>query len=746
MIGFIEHIIFAIKLGCEKLGLSFCNWINSYCHITSMISGIYLIVFSAIVILFLYVFIKSDRYSKLVDWISNNIFKVVTPIWIFGVLIYIIGFYGKDLNGLAIIPRAIISSFKMFIFSHDLARVHPVLQEDAIYLTLFSIVHFAAAFISVMFIFKLISFRFIAWDELRRHKKIVTDVDVVHVFWGINEPSFLLAKNVSEIYPGQTIIFIDIDVECDDCSSKRVSLNMVANNITIGEYDMKRLKTIPGTLVDHCYNGPAVINSYDGMDIFSTLHLKDVGDIVGKAKLSRHYFLSNDEKQNFQSALNLKCDCRFKDNEAVMYVHARKDANNEIFDHYSQYKDGANKTKIKIVDSAYLAVSILKTDDRYLPVNCVSIDRKSGLVESPFNALIIGFGHTGQEAFKFLYEFSAFVGKNMEKTPFKCYAIDEKMSDIEGLIRTKMPAITDDELSLIHASVDSDKYWENVKAIVKELNYVVVALNDDSLGLSVAVNLFKYAIKYRSATSPMLKILLRCYDNSSKKRMDEVISCLNNSTAGLNIELMMFGEMKQMYMCNNILTDTILKDAKEYHWIYENRVEDTPDKQWVKDFIRDGNENAIDKTIRDTARKSGKIISRYHAIYDINRRISQNISNSLHCRTKMILMGFDEKEVTERLKLYYGYVSSRQEGTLQYACNPDDAQLLINMAIVEHERWIASHKLMGYKYADKNDPVMKYHNCICPWNSLEATTQSYDCNVVDTTIKLAFQNYKGVKK
>ena len=69
-----------------------------------------------------------------------------------------------------------------------------------------------------------------------------------------------------------------------------------------------------------------------------------------------------------------------------------------------------------------------------------------------------------------------------------------------------------------------------------------------------------------------------------------------------------------------------------------------------------------------------KKMSRYHAIYDINRRISQNISNSLHSRTKMILMGFGENEQSERLGLFYGYVNSRKDDTTIYECGKDEEQ------------------------------------------------------------------------
>lgn len=441
--------------------------------------------------------------------------------------------------------------------------------------------------------------------------------------------------------------------------------------------------------------------------------------------------LSNDEAQNMAGALNLQKDKRLRsmvDNKPIIYVHARRDANNEVFDHYSQYDEDSQRMEIKIVDSAYLSIVTLKQDEAALPVNCVKIDKATGLVNSPFTSLIVGFGSTGKEAFKFLYEYSAFVGPDLKKSPFKCYAIDEKMNKIAGLIRKKMPAIGEDELTLVQATVDSEEFWENIETLISGLNYVVIALNNDSMGLSLAVNLFKYALKYRPSSSPMLKIMVRCYDNGNEKRMEEVVNNLNKSIEGSNIEIRLYGREKDLYCCNTILSDATLTEAKEFNKVYENS-ELSAEEQWEKNFSEDEIIRLINK----------KKMSRCHAIYDINRRIAQNISNSLHCQTKMILMSFAKDEASERLRLYYGYVISREEDTTKYKCSKEDAQLLQNIAMVEHERWIASHKLMGYTYNPVNDCVQKHHKCICHWDDLDEVTQSYDCNVVDTTIKMAYK-------
>lgn len=676
--------------------------------------------------------------SKMIKRLSKHILLLSFIVWALGVFIYIIGFYNNGVNGLSVTLRAIISSFKMFVVSHDLARVLKVLQTNIWYMTAFSIVHFAAAFITFLFIFKMLGYKIrSSWNLFWHRRSYSSKGRVVHIFWGVNEASCLLAESIRRNHATETIIFIDIDKEHNDNSQRKLTLNQITNIVTISNSEAERLDEI-GAFVDHCYNGPSALKNEDNADIFGSLNLNNIGGIVEKSATANFYFLSDNEDENVTGALNLQRDRRFSSmdcSKCTIYVHARRDANNEILDHYSQYDGEAHRIPTKIIDSAYLAITTLKNEDRALPVNCVKINKSTGLVDSPFSALIVGFGSTGQEAFKFLYEYSAFIGSDMKRSPFKCYAIDEKMNKIAGLIRAKMPDIGEDELELIQTMVDSEEFWNRVATIIDDLNYVVIALNNDTLGLSLAVNLFKYSLKSRSARLPMLKIMVRCYDNSNERRMTEVISNLNHSIEGSNIEIVLFGTEAELYSCDTILSDKTLLQAKEFNRVYENS-QSPAEEQWNKNF----GEAEISRLMTE------KKMTRYHAIYDINRRIAQNISNSYHCRTKMILMGFGKEECSERLRLYYGYVNARGKDSTKYKCNEEDAQLLLNMAMVEHERWIASHRLLGYTYSPKSDCVRRHHECLCPWENLDEKTQSHDCNVVDTTIKLAYASAKESDK
>jgi hypothetical protein len=675
------------------------------------------------------VWLLSDRRaSRWVGTVSNNLLVVSAVIWVLGVLVYLVGFYRPELNWLSVIPGAVIAAFKMFVVSNDLSRVSKVMQEDVLYMSMFSLVHFAAAFVTFLFIFKMIGYKIKSSLNVLMHKWFKAEGKTVHLFWGINEASCLMAEDIRKNHADATIIFVDIDEDSDDASQKKASLSHITNTITISSSEIARLDAVEA-LVDHCYNGPSAFNTDGEMDIFGALHLRNIAAIVQKSSRSYFYFLSDDEAQNIAGALNLQQDSLLRsmtENRPVIYVHARRNTNNSVLDHYSQYVGDQSRMEIQIVDSAYLSVATLKRNETALPVRCVEVDKATGAVDTPFTSLIVGFGDTGLEAFRFLYEYSAFVGSDGKKSPFKCYAVDERMDRIEGFVRERMPAIGEEELSLIKASVDSEKFWTKINGIIRDLNYVVIALNNDSVGLSLAVNLFKSALKNRPSGLPLLKIMVRCYGSVSEKRMSEVAHSLNMSIEEGKVEICLFGKEEDLYRCSTILSDAVLSEAKEFNRVYEESSM-TSDQQWQKNFGPAEIERLMTK----------KGMSRYHAIYDIHRRIAQNISNSLHRSTKMMLMGFDAEEQPERLKLYKTYVDSRKFGQITYECPQTDASLLLNLAKVEHERWVASHKLMGYTYGPKNDCVRKQHPCVCPWEDLDEMTQSYDCNVVDTTIKLA---------
>lgn len=740
--------------------------------------------FAGLAVFILLCVVFRSTWKRVVDFLSHHLLIASLIVLIAGFWVYTWGYYNPELGWYSVIPRSVISSFKMFMVMHDLPRVEKELFTNDFYMACFSLTHLAAALLTFLMIFKLVGFRLFSIIRLKilQWSFRFCSKAPIHVFWGINEESLLLAESIKargekdSSMKDDRIIFVNIEKDSADMPRQKATLASVIDVVTLRNSELERLDKIDA-LVDNCHNGPSSVQPSENCkdesptDVFGSLRLRVLRKIVARAEAVNFYLLSNDEEQNVSGALNLQNDKTVTSRDKVkIYVHARKTINAELFDTYAQYveqKDyvveesiadmysndnGQSKTykpSVKLVDSAYKAVKRLKETDGCLPVDCVEYDYRTGLVSSPFTSLIVGFNATGQEAFKYLYEHGSFIGPNKEKLPFKCYAVDQNMTALEGIITSKVGYVIDSkELELINAEVNSKVFWDKVELIINDLNYAVIALNNDELGLQLAVNLFKLALRKRDNKLP-LKIALRCYDSRNIRMMHKAEKNLNESIkdSGIHVSLTVFGDQSKIFDYESVLSDAALVKAKRYNWVYEQttplydkeKEEMTEDEQWQKSFgLEAVNELKLKKASHD---------SLYHAKYEMLCKIEQNFANVAHAKTKLQLMGVDNDD--KKLKTLLEIIENRDSGKVDYKCdNAEYAELLHNMALLEHERFISARHLKGFiqdpnnKEAPQKDFVKKYHDCLCPFSKLKESTQSYDNNVIDTTLRLEAEERK----
>ncbi len=757
----------------EKANSELCYWIGQLVNPdgASCLLAWNFWFFAGLVVFILLCVVFRSTWKRVVDFLSHRLLIASLIVLIAGFWVYTWGYYNPELGWYSVIPRSVISSFKMFVVMHDLARVDKELFTNDFYMACFSLTHFAAALLTFLMIFKLVGFRLFSIIRLKilQWRFRFCSKAPIHVFWGINEESLLLAESIKErcekdsAMKDDRIIFVSIVKDSADMPRQKATLASVIDVVTLRNRELERLDKIDA-LVDNCHNGPSSVQPSENRedesptDVFGSLRLRVLRKIVARAEAVNFYLLSDDEEQNVSGALNLQNDKTVTSrNKVKIYVHARKTINAELFDTYAQYVEHDDKKpSVKLVDSAYKSVKKLKeTDDKEidgcLPVDCVEYDYRTGLVSSPFTSLIVGFNATGQEAFKFLYEHGTFIGPNKEKLPFKCYAVDQNMTAIEGIITSKVGYVIDSkELELINAEVNSKVFWDKVELIINDLNYAVIALNNDELGLQLAVNLFKLALRKRDNKLP-LKIALRCYDSRNIRMMHKVEKNLNESIkvkdsekdSGIHVSLTVFGDQSKIFDYESVLSDSSLEKAKVYNLEYAKTsgdgFENSAEKQWQASF---GSE-AVNKLLGKEASHG----SLYHAKYELLCQIEQNFANVTHAKTKLRLMGID-KDLT-KLNALLDVIRNREPGKTDYKCdNAEYAELLHNMALLEHERFISARHLKGFiqdpnnKEAPQKDFVKKYHNCLCAFSKLKESTQSYDNNVIDTTLRLEAEERK----
>ena len=121
-------------------------------------------------------------------WITSFVF-------IAGIILYWVGYWEGGLVGnvTGLLISSAISSFEMFFAQSDLDNIAGVCKESFVYMTFFAIIHFFAILVSVTFIIHLIGFRFISNWKLRNWKR-----EKLYIFWGINDKSLLLAKDIKK--------------------------------------------------------------------------------------------------------------------------------------------------------------------------------------------------------------------------------------------------------------------------------------------------------------------------------------------------------------------------------------------------------------------------------------------------------------------------------------------------------------------------------------------------------------------
>ena len=692
----------------------------------------YWVVFFILFCIGTFMLLKSSYLKKIINFLENKLFIISFTVWVAGVFIYSIGMYQPNMNLGVILPRAIIISFKMFLAQHDQARISAAFLNSEWYMTIFSLLHFLAALISIIFLLKFAGFRFKSYLNLIRYASKSNKKLAVNIFWGTNDASFILAEDIYRSDNDEKIMFVNLDEATDGSSPKSIGLKQILDIGSLQSDEIARLERMDA-LVENCHYDLSALDTSENHDVFHALRMKHLKRIVGDSKIVRFFFLSDDEDANILSAVNLLKDKTVSSSHDIrIYVHARKCSINEIYDHYSQYHtDNGLDAKLKVVDSSYLSVASLKRIAEYHPINVIDIDPHTCVAKSDFNSLIIGFGETGQEAFKFLYEFASFINEKGERNHFKCYAIDKDLSHTAGAVRRDMPAITESELELIPAEINSQPFWDKIDTIIQKINYVMITTHSDTLGLSLAVDIYKHAIKRRNNDLNKFKVFVRCYNLDNLSRMRDVADKLNKCNAESGGEIIIFGDENNIYTYDMIISDVILNEAKLFNKTYQEKdgpTDKRPSKIWAETF----NNASIEKRMA----KSG--ITRLHAIDDINRQIAQNLSNSLHKWTKLKQLGIIDDP--EKYKHLVSVVNSRKEGYITYEAADEVWQMrLLNMAKSEHERWVALHKVMGYQRGEKNNIAMRHHSCICDWDELDEAAQSYDNNVVDTSIRIFYQ-------
>lgn len=713
------------------------------------------------------------RKSTTRKWIIQHLMRCAILIFISGLFLYIIGFSheGTGHNPIALLLRSATASMEMFVSESELIEVEHHIANNPYYMMWFSLTHFLAICISAAFILHILGIRAISYLKMRltwrRQKKDL------YVFFDLSQESVNLAKDICKSNKeGKDFRIVFVKTPMEDSHLERFSFSHILSFADNRNETIEELMEINALLT---YSRKSITIGLDDKEWEEAIGLNILRRYIKKYTENIYFFcLSPNEENNINTAVALSK--RYSNNERH-HIHCR--ANRDSI------TDSLVSSNLKFIDSANLAVMELKNNVTYQPVSFVNPDTKTAVATKPFRSMIIGFGETGFEVFRFLYEFSSFVGKDLKENPFHCDIIDPKADQLENCLYLHCPALEDKEdsdkshyISFHKGTIEDNRRM--IEELIKDVDYVVVCTDNEKENLSIGITLLNLAYKYRKYTN-RLAIFIGINNNRDFQKAQEIAKfydkCGRRDGNGnlYDFSLVPFGAKKQLFTYKNIIGDDILKKAQTFYYEYqktatlldteyEGQLSESPQKEWQD---RETNEK---KDVKGTAGLYYK--------NELLQKESQDIANAWHIKTKLYLSGVcynckDDADKCYAKDLHYKlyecintvmqkllermkearnhhekFTKSHQFILEQISIYEKEHDIPVgeyqtlfeNLAKCEHLRWNASNRLLGYRTfenATSNDKhyIQKTHACMVPYEDLLANevlrdTIKYDYNTI----------------
>lgn len=603
----------------------------------------------------------------------------------------------------------------------------------------------------------------------------------IYIFFEKSDKAIALSKSILKSDPQRGLVIfvenVDLEDDDDDGWSNIVKVFSTHDKLrydNIGYSRQIHLKThisiesaheqCKNGITDSIWEALGLSEISERMTLLSTLKPHRIDNTDENYQNELHiFFLSDNRNENILHTKTLSES--FRNNvktcliNKTIYCSTRRDSVTNIIEDTCSSKEHCLRTRI--IDDAQLSIESLKRDSHHHPINFVSIDCEDnlGTVNSPFTSLIIGFGETGRDALRFLYEFGAFVDSSSPKdyvdgrlrttrSPFCCHVIDKNMSELEGKFVFNTPAInhilSSDNCSIFvrqfiryynidEKSIDFERLLNNISST---LNYVIVCAGDDELNISIAINILKTARRTRD-NFRNFKIYVRVYEKSSFSYLSEIASYYN-TISGVDDVICLFGGREELFSYDMIINDEHSIKAKEFHNAYQKI---GGGKTW--------------ETLLESLNKADSMES----IFDYKRKINQSRSNSLHIETKWHIFNTIIKSIygnisdSEIKKIILNIINREHHRkgskkdlsyTIKNLEKTEQINLLLrNLAKLEHLRWNAAHELLGFRAnkEDMQDIKKLLHNCLIPWEDLANLSQYdymlFDYQVVETSLTLS---------
>lgn len=701
-------------------------------------------------------------------------------IWLMFVVLFILGtllyYYSISLsketqivgNELQVLLVALLSSLELFIGQthlYDGIVSAVIFGRPFLLFSFLSVYIFSILFTSVL-LFKFITKR---WDSrlwLKWHSNKANSVNCSksnHVFFGINRYSILLGKDILQTNENiGYIVFVDFPREGEDI--KEVSVSDLFTNLFKRSDDR----------LDNVLKGDERV-----VILKANKHLKEASGFENPMKAiglkgliswidnpnNNGYILSENETDNLQCLHILHTVAKAKIN---IYCHARKEGVNLQMERFYRVSSGQMNSRIHYIDSTFLAVETLKRKENLdlQPIRFVDIakdenGKKLGYVSSSFNAMILGFGETGQEMLKFLYEFGSFVGADKKQSDSSFMIFDSNLEQLKGAFLSQCPGLIGNErfkweelqfdtqgtISTEGIRVDSSDFWVEYEKQLNSLNYIVIALGDDRINTEIGVRLMEFSLQKGKSLEKFL-ILVRLTDKDSQYA--KMIEFYDSYYCEGRKKLRLFGEDQSIWKYEILTRSSLHKEAEAYYAAYAKASADqTPLKTWKerRESILGLRPQGISETDEQYQKYLKGRENKLANQVELSRKEGQDYANCFHAATKLELCDCSFFDTTEYANKIPESLTDRI--TEHYPEKGHVYDVLENLAIGEHIRWVASHEVSGNIKGEKKSELLRINEYMIPYADIPSThwdwgngmkveqVKHYDWIVVKTTLLIA---------
>lgn len=659
--------------------------------------------------------------------------------------------------------RSLICSLDLFMLDVD-SNILDRLDNEPFIKAAISIQAVFSFSCTVVVLVGLVYSRLNAYYKLEYRTKINNSHNHLYLFFGVNDPSEILIKDIVKNDANAVIVLIDeANLRDDDTNEWEGIVGLVSHKhktFDIADKYSVRI-AIAGKPLREIDDE---ITSLPNFDAFGYLGLSRIAKLIEKLKkvddAQLHiFFLDEDEERNIRDIINLAKDKTIvsiagSNIRHKIYCHARYNGPNRVIQDVATKKN----LNIGIIDSSHIAVERLKLLPEFHPFNVATMDPKNpGTVTGTFDALIVGFGEIGRDSFRFLYEFAAFVDNNATSTDayrsqFNCTIVDKDIEKIKGTFKSAMPGIFKDGAKSNHIKFKAidynhEDFYDDILSEdrIADLNYVVISIGDNDEAIALATRIFNRFRQYGGDLSKLM-ILVRCTDDSKVEAVQKIADHYNKGYGNGEKNkpvIRIFGQPEETYTYELVISNRLVELGKRFHENYR---------------IINGDGNSWDER-HNSYTQTG--VPNIDKLRKMRRQESQDMANALHVHTKMAFFADAMPKPMDCTGFLVRYFKNddkpNRTGNKSDITYPELTEhenlIILRLAMLEHLRWNAAHELLGYVRrndgkAECDERAMR-HNCLKDWSELDAESRitedgnwpcdykEYDFAVVDTTLALA---------